>query len=208
MTEDVFEILRQLELYNSNEKKFYVYYDPSTGEIIHFRNYFEDDPHPFIEVLESELDTPIEQFDLKKYFVSKKGDKAELSRIDTIAALENINNIDSLIYQLPKVDLKDFNNQEETDLIVEQDNIKEIFRIIFSKATKERFLRYRSMQQELNIYVTAESDPNILYKTLKFKISDLIDNDSFVINFEDFSGENCNLFSVKYFESYIHVDIR
>ena len=209
MTQDVFELLKQLEFQNSSEKKFYIYYDPSTGEIIHFRNYFEDDSLPFIEITESEFDSPVENFDLKKYLVLKKDDKPELVKSDTISILlEKMTNIDDLIYQLPKVKSEEFDLDNENDLVIEQDNLEKVFRIVLSARMKEKFLRYRSMQQNLNVYVTAENDPNILYKTLEFKMRDLIDNDSYIIEYGDFDGEDCNLFSVKYFQSYLHVDKR
>lgn len=206
---DVFEFLKQLEAQNKGEKKFYAYYDPSTGEIIHFRNYFEDDSYPFIEVSETEIDTPIEQFDLKSYLVLKKGDKVQLTKIDTISSiLGNSTNIDDLIYQIPKVNLNEVNNKEDYDLIIEQDNFEKVFRIRLSEETKEKFLRLNSIQQNFSVYVTAANDPNILYKTLEFKINDLIVKDGYVIKFDDFDGESCNLFSIKYFQNYLHVDNR
>lgn len=208
MIQDVFELLKEKEKENQKEKKFYVYYEPSTGEIIHLRNYVEEDSHPFITISESDLDGPIDNFKTDGYLVLEKKKKMKLVKIDTVI---NQSNIDDLIYQLPKITIEDrFQiKNHHYDIAVEQNNKDRVFRLKLSAETKENFYPQLLLRQlTLNIYVTAENDPHILYKTLEFKLQDLLDHQFYTINFDDFDGESCNLFAKKYFQTYLHADIR
>lgn len=206
---DVFELLRLREEQNKLEKKYYVYYEPSTGEIIHFRNCLENDSYPYIEILESELDIPPLEFESRNYFVSQKNKKLELVKKNDAA--ETQFNIDNVVYQIPKVIAKARNQLKKNpyDLLIEQNNKDRVFRLKFSSEMKKMYYdRENLLQLKLHIYVTAEDDPNILYQILEFKMYDLITNAYYTIPFEDFNGEKCNLFSKKYFHLYLHADIR
>lgn len=209
MSQDVFELLKQKEQESKKEKKFYVYYAPSTGEIIHLRNYLEEDSYPFITILESDLEDSIENFRSKNYIVVEKNKKMKLIKVDNITIDQF--NIDDLIYQVPKIVLENRNQIKKHyyDIVIEQNNKDKVFRLKFSSETKEKFLPQLNLRQlSLAIYVTAESDPHILYQTLEFKIQDLLDNQYYTINYNNFDGSSCNLFSRKYFQTYVHADIR
>ena len=209
MSQDIFELLKQKEQENKAEKKFYIYYEPSTGEVVHLRNYLEQDSHPFITITESDLEESIENFKPKDYLVLENKKKMKLIKADTITIDQF--NIDDLIYQIPKITVENRNQIKKHyyDIAIEQNNKDRVFRLKFSSETKEKFLPQQNLRQlSLSIYVTAESDPHILYQILEFKIRDLLDNQYYTINFDDFNGEKCNLFSRKYFQTYLHADIR
>lgn len=206
---DVFELLRLREEQNKLEKKYYVYYDTSSGEIIHFRNCLENDSYPYIEISESDLDVPILQFESRNYFVSQKNKKLELVRKNDNAELEF--NIDNVVYQIPKVEVKSRNQLKKNpyDLLIEQNNKDRVFRLKFSPEMKKMYYdRENLLQTKLHIYVTAEDDPNILYQILEFKMYDLITHEFYTIPFEDFNEKRCNLFAKKYFHLYVHADVR
>lgn len=205
MTQDIFELLKQKENENKKEKKFYVYYDPVTGEIIHFRNYIENDILPFIEMSEADIHESIENFIPKNYFVLETSDGLKLIKSEKIINQIDINNI---IHQVIKITSE---NQIESiqpyDLIIEQDNKNKLFKITASPEIKKRIFAQNLLHLVMYIYVTAEDDPNILYQTLEFKMDDL-KYESYIINFDDNINEPCNLFLKKYFQTYLHVDIR
>lgn len=205
---DVFELLKLKEEENKQQKKYYVYYAPSTGEVVHFRNYLEEDTFPYIEILESDLDVPILEFDSRNYFVSQKDNKPHLIRNNNN---EQKYDVDNVIYQVPKIissnrsDIK----HDEYELLIEQNNKDRVFRLKLSPLVKEIFYdRRNTHQNKIYIYVTAEDDPNILYQTLEFTIYDLIVNQYYTISFDNFDGGKCNLFSQKYFHLYLHMDIQ
>ena len=208
MSFDVFELLKQKEQESKKEKKFYVYYEPSSGEVIHLRNYLEQDSLPFITITESDIDESINNFKTNGYLVLEKTKKMTLVKVDKITIDQF--NIDDLIHQIPKVNLEDRTQIKNHyyDIVIEQNNKDKVFRLKFSPETKEKFLSQGNLRQlTLAIYVTSENDPHILYQTLEFKIQDLLDNQYYTMEYNDFDGSPCNLFSRKYFQTYLHVDI-
>lgn len=209
MSDDIFKILKDKELENQKEKKFYIYYDPRTGDIVHFRNYIENDSYPFIEVAESEFENSIAEIDINEYFITNKDNKAKLvKRIDK--EFEKLN-VDALVYQIPKIAVENRRQakQYSFDILIEQNNKDKCFYLRISSEVHEKFSSQRNLTSLVfNFYVTAENDPNILYQTLEFKMSDLISNEYYTIEFDGFIEEKCNIFTRKYFQTYLHVDVR
>ena len=202
--EDIFERLKKQISEASLEKTFYVYYNPSTGEIIHFRNYAENDVHPFIQIKESDIDTPLEKFEMKDYLVLERDKKLKLVKV--LNYFNTISDVDDVIYLVPRINVK--NDDDDPELIIEQDNLKKVFRISLSHRLREKFRAFKEFRQNMNVYVTEEGDPNILYKTLEFNIHDLVNSEYKEIPFDEFEGTVCNIYLMKYFQSYLHVDLR
>lgn len=209
MSQDIFELLKQKEQESKKEKKFYVYYEPSTGEIIHLRNYLEQDTYPFITISESDIEESFENFSTKDYLILEKKKKMRLIKIDKITI--NQFNVDDVIYQIPKIVIEDRNQIKNHfyDIVIEQNNKDKVFQLKLSSDVKDNFLPQQNLRQLiLNIYVTAENDPHILYQTLEFKLEDLLDHQFYTIKFDEFDGERCNLFAKKYFQTYLHADVK
>ena len=99
------------------------------------------------------------------------------------------------------------------DLLIEQNNKDKKFRIKLAKEFRERFLSSETTRQRVSVYVTAVDDPNILYKTLKLSIGQLLTDEYYKIDFDGksdyntFKGDDSNIFSMRYFKKYLHVDI-
>lgn len=206
MSQDIFELLKEKEQENQKEKKFYVYYDSSTEEIIHFRNYLEEDLYPFIVVSESDIDCTLDKFNPSDYRVLNVEKKLKLIKNERSQF-----NIKNVIHLIPKVIINNKNQIKnyQYDIIIEQNNKDRVFQLKLSTDTKEKFILQKSLKDlRLNVYVTAENDPHILYQTLEFKIEDLLKNGYHKIPFDDFNEGKCNLFSNKYFQEYLHVDIQ
>ena len=204
---DLSEKLRLLISEVNAEPKYFFYYDSITLDIIYIKSHFEeDDKYHYIELLQSEVvdiavpsvnDFSIVEVDGKKQVVQKQ----KTIKIDTI---------EDIIYQIPKTDadptIKISQANYIFDLLIEQDNSKKEFRIRLSSAIKDQYDR-KSLNQDMSFYVTAENDPNILYKTLKVHINELLKNHYYTIPYNDFEDTDCNIFSRRYFQQYLHMVI-
>jgi hypothetical protein len=204
---DLSEKLRLLISTVNAEPKYFFYYDPITLDIIYLKNYFEEDAnYPHIELLQSEIidiavpginDFSVVEIDGEKQIVQKK----KTVKIDTI---------EDIIYQIPKINsdpnIKISQANYIFDLLIEQDNSKKEFRIRLSSVIKDQYDR-KSLNQDMSFYVTAENDPNILYKTLIVHINELLKNHYYTIPYNDFEGTDCNIFSRRYFQQYLHMVI-
>jgi hypothetical protein len=216
MTEDeIFEILRKQEELIRKKPTFYVHYDPVSQKIVNLRNYFEEtDTHPFVTITSEEFDFSSPDFNIANYRVLVKSKKLE-KIVDEDA---KISTIDDLIYEIPKIVSKTRITYADRpfDLLIEQNNPLGEFRIKLSKDLKEKLSIQGVGNQTMSIYVTAPNDPNILYKTLNFKLNDIIRNEFYTMKFDiknhktvdEFNGTSANIYALKYFENYLHVDIR
>lgn len=203
----IFEYLRQQEELISRKPTFYIHYDPITSLGVNLRNYMDTtDPLPYIELTENDFDFSDASFTISNYKVIVSEKKLEKVEEQVIP----ITKIADFIYEIPKVvsEKRLTYKDRPFDLLIEQNNPLEEFRIKLSKPLREKFALQGKNSQEIHIYVTALNDPNILYKTLKFTFGDLIQHEYYTLPFEDFNGDNSNVYALKYFQEYIHVDIR
>jgi hypothetical protein len=179
-------------------KKYYFYYEPSTGKVVSVATLYIEQSYPYIEVLQSELntDSPI---DLREWEVKEgKVIKRELS-------LADFQKIDNMIYKIPKIFEKDSISEVDHpfDILIEQHNEKKEFRLRLSGQIKDQ---YSKIDNRLNVvlYVTTKDDPNILYKTIEVSLHKLLNID-LVVDYDDYDGSPCNIYSMRYFKNYLHV---
>jgi hypothetical protein len=198
--DDVFELLKQLEN-NKNDNIYYVYYDPITGNIMHIRNYQETDEFPCLKV-ESDLLSD-ENRSLTDYKVVEKQGEYSLIKLDKKVPEFKINDE---IYQIEKYYVR--NDVLGYDILIEQNNKSKEFKIKLSDELRIRLEYADNLSNKMILYVTAENDPNILYKTIDISIRYLIDNIFKIIDFDDYDGTPCNIFTRKIFENYKHLDKR
>lgn len=207
-SKDIFEKLKIQEQLVSTPI-YYLHYDPLTKNIVNLRNYLEKiDSNPYIEITEKDLDVSLSQFDISKYKVVL--DKNSGKKLERISSKVTFATIDDFIYEIPKInsDHRITAKDRSFDLLIEQNNIDNVFRIKLARELREKYSDNNNNLQYITVYVTESSDPNILYKTLKFTFGDLIQNEFYTIEYEDFKGNDVNIYAFKYFENYLHVDIR
>ena len=94
------------------------------------------------------------------------------------------------------------------DIIIQQNTVSKYWNIQVNPYTK-RFLRTSGYRPSENLYfsITAKHDPNLLIRSLEFKISDLLTEMNPVIPFKYESEADPNdvsIFTAKYFDSYAH----
>lgn len=191
------ERLQQLE--NPNKKIFYVYYD-DTGAIKHVRNYFESDALSYIEVSEEDID--FSKFNPDDYCVLNENNHMKLVKLEKI--FEKILNIKEVIYEVPKVSTYKPYEITDEDVIIEQNSWNKNFKITLSKKWIDMFGHLKNLRKNITLYVTAEQDPNVLFKILNVPIEKLIDY-PVIIKYEDFIDRPCSIYGTKYFEKYIHI---
>lgn len=205
--EDIFELLRKQEEEMRKPPVFYVHYNRTTNRLKSIRNYLdESDEYPYIQFNQNDFDFDSPNFNLSNFMIDPKDKKIKKIENETLS----ITRIDSVIYEIPKIisDKRLTYADHPFDLLVEQNNPLQEFRIKLSKILRDKFVSQNLLSDEMSIYVTATNDPNILYKTLKFFFSDLVVNEYYTIPFEDFKGSNSNIYVLKFFENYLHVDLR
>ena len=110
------------------------------------------------------------------------------------------------IYQIEKYYVR--NDVLGYDILIEQNNKSKEFKIKLSDELRIRLEYADNLSKKMILYVTAENDPNILYKTIDISILYLIDNIFKIIDFDDYDGTPCNIFTRKIFENYKHLDKR
>jgi hypothetical protein len=143
------------------------------------------------------------------FLIVEKDDKMELVKKQD--SLIDIITVDDIIHQMFRIphdpDIKISQANYSFDLLIEQDNIKQEFRIRVSDIIKSRYNISAASGQEMKFFVTAENDPNILYQTVGVLVTDLLKYKFVTFSYEEFEGIPCNIFSKRYFQNYIHIVI-
>ena len=204
--EDALELLRKL-LSPPPLVTFYFHYDPLDGKIKNLRPYLdEDDTLPYITSTQDEIENDI---CLDNYSISEINGIPRLIKRDRSS--NSISKIDDNVYQIPKspakpaIKISQINYQ--FDLLIEQDNIKKEFRIRLSGMMKDQYRDNIHSKQDFTFYITEENDPNILFTTLDISLSKLLQYHYYTIPYDEYEGTPCNIFSKKYFATYLHLVI-
>ena len=97
---------------------------------------------------------------------------------------------------------------KEYDIIVQQNIANSCWNIVLNPYTK-KFLLSSGYKPAETLYfsVTSKYDPNILYKSLKFSVADLLSDTTSVVPFTydtEQSKNSVSIYTAKYFDSYAH----
>lgn len=100
---------------------------------------------------------------------------------------------------------------KQYDIIVQQNTINKTWNIVLNPYTK-KFLLNSGYNPKETLYfsVTSKYDPNILYRSLEFKVGDLLSNNTSIILFMneiEQSIDSVSIYTAKYFDSYAHETI-
>ena len=206
---DVFEKLRELEEYVSVEKIFYVYYDQSTGKVIHFRNHVVDDTYPFLEVRESDIGD-ISDIDVRNFVVIEIANRKELVKRKSLEMIDAMSGIDDLVHRISKVNLSEKleipDQSHDYDLLIEQDLKEKVFRFRLSYQLKQQFNEPVFQEKTINLYLTNENDPNILHKSYAINLYNLSRYWYYTIPFDEDMRPN-DFYTIRYFSKYLHMVI-
>jgi hypothetical protein len=204
--EAAFELIRNL-LSPPPVVTFYFHYNPSTGNIKSLRPYLDnDDDLPYVTTLQDQVDNDI---CLDDYKVIQKDGIPQLIKRDR--SKDTISKVDDNIYQIPKssaaLDKKISQINYQFDMLIEQDNKNKEFRVRVSGIIKDQYKDSVYSKQNFTLYVTEENDPNILFTILDISLSKLLQLQYYTIPYNDYDGTPCNIFSIRYFQNYLHLVI-
>lgn len=201
---DIFEKLRLLEIEANSIKKYYFYYDPATMFIVHVRNYLEQDQYPYVEITEDRLPFKVGEINIGDLMILDQGGEYTIISKPSVKERYIVKTIDSIIFKVSKITAKSLDEVDvkNYDLLIEQDDNRKEFRI---RLTSKNFKIKEDFK--MLVYVTAENDPNILYKSLYIDFNKLLDYTWYTVVYDDFKGSHCSVFFTKYLENYLHVVI-
>lgn len=193
---DPFERLRQVESLSYNRR--YFYYNAVDGTVVKIHNSLIDEPYPHIEMSLEELPDNFTSLNLIDFIVINENNKKKLTtkkeipaRIDTSIPVINVSSLDEI-------------SKDNVNLLILQDNVNREFKISLSKEAKENYWRDLTSLSFI-FFVTLENDPSILYTSFIVSFSDLLEKDCLNIPFGKYDGSRSNIYTVKFFISYLHV---
>lgn len=100
---------------------------------------------------------------------------------------------------------------KEYDIIVQQNTQHKYWSILLNPYTKKFLLNSGYNPEEILYFsVTSKYDPNVLYRSLEFKVGDLLSNNTSIILFMneiEQSIDSVSIYTAKYFDSYAHETI-
>lgn len=205
--EEIFAQLAALEKEAQEIRKYYVFYDPLTGAVIHLRNHASEtsEEYPFIVIDEKELREIDSSPDINfnSLLVIKHAGKNILTKKQEFAD-KNVT-VESLIYRLPKFKNTIPDNDLEYDILVEQNRKEKIFKFKLSDPLKQQFDDISYEERTIGLYLTNERDPNILKRSFKINLHKIIKDKNYHIPFDGSEGNLNDFFSFRYFPKYIHL---
>jgi hypothetical protein len=200
MSNDLISFLSNVEILLSEEEYSYVYFDSITGKIEKISSKKENDKK--FKVLKVKFSLVKDLVDGKKrledYCViyNSKIKDFEILELEKNLYVKNINN------SLFKVDKNLVAKKDKIDVLIQQDNKNKNWIFIFNK--KINFLK--NVNDYMFFSITEKNDPNILYRTISFSITDLKNN---IINIPykyevESDIESTSIFVHKVLDSYVH----
>ena len=209
-------IVSNVQLYSDENKSLKVISEVSLGDVI-----LKDNSIYSIQLVSQEFDkdkrsvffytTPHTLL----YYNGANCIEADLNTIHEDIQIVNI--------ELELTDLKDLVNgqtilsgkqlyqvhvDKEYDIIVQQDTVSKLWNLQINPYTK-KFLQTSGYRTAETLYfsVTSKYDPNILYRSLEFTISDLLSEKTSIIPFKtelEQDSDDVSIYTAKYFDSYAH----
>jgi hypothetical protein len=193
---DVFDELEKLM--NPEVPDYYVYYNPLNGTIVGIHRSYQGDEFPYIHSKNISID--VNEID---YIV------IDQDGIKRIVKKQQVYNSSDVFTSIPVTFAsKDVIISEANytfDILFDQNNFEETLTIRLSGALRDQYQNNLNLKRKFGFYITADNDPNILYRSIIVSLSDLINNTFYKIDLKNIDDEIYSIFLKKYFTNYIHV---
>jgi hypothetical protein len=178
----------------------YVYFDIETGSILKITNEkLDDNNQSHITVSTEDVLTLIngeEPFESCSVVYNTKLKLYELQR-NTIE--QPVYNVNELIHEITEV-------IEDADIQVVQDLKNTCWKFLISKELRSNLVENKvSLKVNLGFSITQKNNPNVLYRTLVFPFSQLVNDYYVVLDFKndfEFNGDPISLYTIKRFDTY------
>lgn len=167
----------------------FVYFDDA-GEIIKITNYLEEDEASFIKIDYSKvkeiLGGTVSSFDFVVVYDVMTRDYAIKPKVTNNEIIHNISN---RIYEITK-------NISDPDFTIIQDTVNKCWKFKINKDILDNFIVNNVLiTTPLMFSITKKSNPNVLYRMIAIKFSDILDAIDFSIPFI-YNEEDTDTFSI------------
>lgn len=176
----------------------FVYFDDA-GEIIKITNYLEDDEASFIKIdyskVEKILEGAVSSFDFVVVYDVMSRDYVIKSKVTNN---EVIHNVSDRIYEIKK-------DVTDADFTIIQDRITKCWKFKINKEILDNFVINNVLiTTPLMFSVTKKSNPNILYRMITIKFSDILDTIDFSIPFmyNEENTDTLSIYTIRQMQSY------
>lgn len=176
----------------------FVYFDKD-GEITQITNYQEDGNDSFIKLDYSKVEKILEGLVSSVEFMVVY-DISAREYLLTQKINNNLYNINNRIHEIKK-------QIPDPDLIILQDIKNKCWKFKINQTLQSQMLTHKiSIATPLFFTVTKKFDPHVLYRTIKIKLSDIIEKLDFSIPFmyNEENTENLSIYTIKQLQTYKH----
>ena len=207
---DLTSLIKNLQI-GADSGLSYIYYDNKTGKIhkISSRNIPEDGVEIF-EVESKEVRHIMSgERRIDEFFISHDL-SAKQTMLKEITYEDEHNTASAMCYQIPIFYKTEATTIEtlEHDIVIQQDTINKVWNIRLNGYTEQFLVNNKfSETQKVFFSVTEKYDPNILYRSLEFAVSEFYKQKTTTIPFiyeSEHDANNVSIYTAKYFDSYAH----
>jgi len=99
------------------------------------------------------------------------------------------------------------NNKTVPDITICQDTVNKVWKIIINSTIKKALTATINTDYTLYFSITSKNDPNVLYRSLEFTVSNLVADGSLTIPFKydiESNFDDVSIYTSKYFDNYLH----
>ena len=178
----------------------FVYFD-DTGEITKITNYLEEDNSSFIKVdyakVEKILEGSVSSFDFVVIYDTLTRDYTIKPRINNN---EILNEVSDRIHEIKK-------NISDPDFTIIQDIATKSWKFKINQEILDNFIINNVLvTTSLMFSITQKNNPNILYRMITIKFSDILENLDFSIPFvyNEENTHNFSIYTIRQMQSYNH----
>jgi hypothetical protein len=182
------------------DNTYRVYFDIETGSIHAITNEpLDENSYSYIEVTYESVETLLNGKELFSNYAVEYDLKLKLYELKQKTLEKTVIDINELIYKLEKT--------EDADIQLVQDIKNTCWKFLISKEFRASVLPNKGAVSKivLSFSVTEENNPNILYRTLKFPLEQLVRDHYVVLDFKDqyeIDGLPVSVYTIKRFNSY------
>lgn len=204
--EEVVDFETWLSTYQPPEIEFVAVYDPTTGAVVSVgpSTAFPDEKH--ILPIDKETATLIleAKITIHSCFVDSTAQTLEIAEVKSIFKIDDV---------LHRIISNVWTEVEKPEIYITHDSKNKTLKFQLSEEYSGTFVQAEKFQPiakrkvlwdgdtVMNFLITDYNDPNVLYKMVSFKISDLIDNDVVVENIK--VPEKFSVYTRRIFKNYV-----
>lgn len=181
------------------DNTFYVYFDIENGKIVHVVNKKRDDETlSFIETTYEDVKDIISGTEDIRSCKVVFNTKLKLYELTRNSIEQTVFDVNDLIYKIEYHD--------NADIQIVQDLKNTCWKFLISEQLRNSLAENKvSLKTHLSFSITEKDNPNLLYRTLSFPFSQLVNEFYVVLDFKDqyeFEGEPISMYTIKRFDTY------